>query len=223
MWNCSDYTIQFSFNPFYLHEQDILTAGECPGFLPMSFLRTGHGLVVHYGTSGYQPLSNYRIERSEDALYLMERTIMILHQAPEYLLAPERLRICTDTVFYGRDTDDLRLAFLPKTIYPPVTPKSAPPQPALPTASPVACRQQPQARANPARQGTSTLSRSMSLLQREVILFLAQLKQDINDGKLTYIAHLAQRLAYGCRSTSDMLRVTGLLRRELDERTGMTA
>lgn len=56
-------------NPFYRHEQIILSAGNCDGFLPMCFLRESDALTVRYSPSGFLPLSGYRIERTQDALY----------------------------------------------------------------------------------------------------------------------------------------------------------
>ncbi len=114
MWENNSNVLRFAENPFYRHEQAVLAEGECPGFLPMSFIREGRGVTVRYETGGLQPISSYRIERTEDVLFLMERVIMVIHMAPEYLLSPQRIILRTDTAFYSRDRDDLRLAFLPR-------------------------------------------------------------------------------------------------------------
>lgn len=190
MWKDNNYTLRFNSNPFYRHEQVILAAGTFDGFLPMTFLRSASGLTVRYEPSGFLPLSGYRIERTQDALYLMEKTVLILHTAAEYLLAPERLTLRTNTVFYSRERDDLRIAFLPRCAI----------------------------RDETSESGNLPGTGGPSPMQRELILFLAQLKQDICDQHGAYVLRLARELYYSSPSTSDMLRSIGLLRRELDAR-----
>lgn len=188
MWENNDYTLNFDKNPFYRHEQIILAAGTCEGYLPMSFLRGSHGLTVRYETGGYLPLSGFRIERTVDVLYLMERTVQVLHVSPEHLLAPERVMLRTDMVFYSRERDDLRIAFLPR----PDTGGSAP------------------AETNQA-DGSA-----VPPFQRELVQYLAQLKQDVRDPHMSFLLRFARELCYNRPDTSDMLRHLGLLRRELD-------
>ncbi|MBQ9016067.1 MAG: hypothetical protein IJ109_08090 [Firmicutes bacterium] len=176
MWEKNHYKLSFSKNPFYRHEQVVLSTGACPGFFPVSFLRHGEGLDAAYECSGYAPLHSFRIERTEDALFLMEETLRILHRAPEYLLAPERAIIRTETVFYDKDSGRLQIAFLPLA------------------------------------------SGSSSLIQN-LLLFLAQLKQDLRDGHTGIIDQFASDMYYNCLSTGDMLRVIGAARRQLEELT----
>lgn len=185
MWENNSYTLRFNENAFYHHEQVILAAGTCSGFLPMAFLRDDSGLVARYECGGFRPLSAFRIDRTEDALYLMEKTLLVLHISPEYLLSPERITLRTDTVFYNREQDDLRIAFVP------------------PAAG--------SSKASPTQAG------NVSPFQRSLIMYLAQLKQDLRDGHADFISRLAKDLCYNCRNTSDMLRRIGLLRRELND------
>lgn len=53
-------------------------------------------------------------------------------------------------------------------------------------------------------------------LQRSLLLYLAQLKQDASDSRTALIDRLAQDLWYRCSEIEDMLRCTGALRRELE-------
>ncbi len=174
MWERNNYRLTFSKNPFYQHEQVILASGTCPGFFPVSFLRHEQGLDATYDCSGFAPLSSFRIERTEDALYLMEETLRILDRAPEYLLAPERAVIRTETVFYDKKSGRIRIAFIPMA------------------------------------SGSSALLRSL-------LLFLAQLKQDLRDTHTGIIDRFARDMYYNCLNTGDMIRVIGSARRQLEE------
>ena len=196
MWENNDYTLHFNRNPFYRHEQIILAAGTCDGYLPMSYLRGSDGLTARYEAGGYLPLSGFRIERTQDVLYLMERTVRIPHISPEHLLAPERVTLRTDTVFYCRERDDLRIAFLP-------VPE---------TESSISNSTDERTHASASRPGRSIVPP----FQRRLVQYLAQLKQDLKDPHMSYLLRLAKDLCYNRPDTADILRTIGLLRRELD-------
>ena len=114
MWEQNNYTLRFRRNPFYRHEQAILASAGFDGFLPMTFLRSEQGLTARYECSGFTPLSSFRIERTEDVLYLMEKVFLVLHRAPEYLLDTERILLRTELIFYSREGDDLKIAYVPR-------------------------------------------------------------------------------------------------------------
>lgn len=201
MWN-NNYTLHFNNNPFYRHEQIILADGSCEGFLPISFLHSDRGLTARYETGGYQPLSGFRIERTEDVLYLMERTVMILHVSPEHLLAPERITLRTNTVFYNKMRDDLRIAFIPR-----LSDSEGPDSGGTGPGG-----------ADP--RGSALDSPIVSDFHRELIVFLAQLKHDVRDSHTDFVLRLARDFYYNSPDTSGMLRTIGLLRRELEETVG---
>ena len=114
MWENNNFTLTLKTNPFYHHEQMVLTCGEFDGFLPMSFIMQNQAMTVRYSPSGYAPLCRYRIERTKDALYLFEKTLLVLQKSPEHLIAPERVTLRTETIFYNRQKDHLKIAFLPQ-------------------------------------------------------------------------------------------------------------
>lgn len=176
MWENERYTQILPKDSVYRHERAVLTDGSCDRFLPVVFVQKENALLATFDCSGYLPLSRYRVEKTDDALYLIEKALRILHVSCEYMLSPERLTISTDTLFYDRKTGDLKLAFLP-----------------LP----------------PERVG----------LRRNLILFLAQLKQDITDPYSGYLDRFAREIYFGNLSLPDMISVLGLLRRELDSQT----
>ena len=259
MWENNQDTLKFAADAFYRHEQIVLTEGNCPGFLPMTFLLDSGCMYVKYACGGFLPLSRFRIEETADVLYIMEKTLLILHTCPEYLLAPERLLLRTDTVFYNKKYDDLRIAFVPLRNHPlpggsPRTAENPDPgshtggatcavtqtagdqcavpqidgssTPRLQTAEvshAVSLNGIPQAVEKSQNQGNGPFAFSSQdgtssayAFRRELLLYLAQLKQDILDSHQGLIRRLAEDLAYNCRDTSDMLRCIGLLRRELE-------
>ena len=52
-------------------------------------------------------------ERTEDALYLMEQVLLILGKAVEYLITPANITLTTDTVFYSKETGEVKIAYVP--------------------------------------------------------------------------------------------------------------
>ena len=188
MWEKNSDTLYLPAGSFYPHEERVLACGSCSGFLPMSFLHTEHGLSARYERGGFTPLSGFRIERTEDALYLLERTVLILRHAPEHLLIPERIYVRTDTVFYSKKGDHLRIAYLPKS-------------------------------ANAAKAGENP---ALPPLQKELIFFLAQLRQDLCDDHADLIARLAKEIYYNRPDMKALLRTIGLMRRALDCPSGVS-
>ena len=172
MWENNNFTLTLKGNPFYHHEQMVLTGGEFSGFLPMSFVMQNQAITVRYLPSGYSPLCRYRIERTKDALYLFEKSLLILQQCPEHLISPDRVTLRTETVFYSRDLDDLRIAFLPA-------------------------------------------SGNAAGLHQNLLQFLKQLKKNLDGPHASMLDRLARDLCYHCLDVRDMIRSTGLLRREL--------
>ncbi len=214
MWENGTYTLHLSSNPYYRHEQIILSSGTPEGYLPMSFLRTSQGLTIRYEAGGYLPLSAFRIERTEDVLYLMDRTVGILHASPGYLLDPERILLRADTVFYGKDQDDLRIAYLPRQ----ACESGDPSLPMLPTLAgrdhgflPV--------------KGQNPLAGKLSPFHCELVILLAELKQTLQDPCQDFLFQLARELYYMHPDTAQILRTIGLLRRRIDAftRTRSTA
>lgn len=113
MWNDREYSIRLEENSVLDYEKIILTSGECSLFMPMGFISADNGETVCYDCSGFIPLSRYQIERTDDALYILENTLLILGKAVEYLLDPAKVTLSTDTVFYNKDTGEVKIAYVP--------------------------------------------------------------------------------------------------------------
>ena len=94
-------------------ERVMLSSGRCDSFMPMGFMKSREGETVCYDCSGFAPLENYRIERTEDALYLLERTPIILGNSLEFLIMPDKVTLTRNTVFYNKDTGQVRIAYVP--------------------------------------------------------------------------------------------------------------
>ena len=113
MWENSEFRIKLEENTFRDYEKVMLTSGECSFFMPMGFMGESGGEVVSYNCSGYAPLSSYRVERTEDALYILERVLIILGKSVEYLITPARIMVTEDTVFYNKETGQVKIAYVP--------------------------------------------------------------------------------------------------------------
>ena len=113
MWNNREFKIRLEENAMRDFERIMLTSGACSLFMPMGFMAEDDGEIVCYDCSGFTPLAGYRIERTEDALYILEKLLVILGQAVEYLISPARITLTTDTVFYSKDTGEVKIAYVP--------------------------------------------------------------------------------------------------------------
>ena len=94
-------------------EKIMLSSGRCGLFLPMAFMSQGDRERMYYFCSGFAPLSSYRVERTDDALFLLERTVMILKSAVEYMIMPSGITLSTETVFYNKETEEVKIAYIP--------------------------------------------------------------------------------------------------------------
>lgn len=113
MWENREFRIRMEENTFRDYERIMLTSGECSFFMPMGFMGEDDGEVVCYDCSGFAPLSSYRIERTEDALYILECVLLIAGKAVEYLITPARITVTEDTVFYNKETGQVKIAYVP--------------------------------------------------------------------------------------------------------------
>ena len=82
-------------------ERAMLSSGECSYLLPMMFISGGSKHVVYYDCKGFVPLSRYRVDKTEDALFILEKVLIILTNAIGYLITPAKIFLSTDTVFYN--------------------------------------------------------------------------------------------------------------------------
>lgn len=113
MWDNMEFKIKISSGSMKTFEKIMLTSGQCSYFMPMGFMGSEKGETVYYDCSGFAPLSRFRIERTEDALYLLEKTLIILAGSVEYLITPAKIVLNTDTVFYNKDTGEVKITYVP--------------------------------------------------------------------------------------------------------------
>lgn len=116
MWGNKEFSIRLEENTFRDYEKIMLTSGECKLFMPMGFMGEEGMEVVSYDCSGFAPLSSYRVEKTDDALYILECVLLIAGKAVEYLITPARITINTDTVFYNKETSQVKIAYIPSTV-----------------------------------------------------------------------------------------------------------
>lgn len=113
MKNCCEFSLSADPGRFFRFERVMLSSCECRYFIPMRFLEENGRLTVRYDCSGYSPISSYRIERTEDVLFILEKAVLILQHSAEYLIDPHRIALTARTVFYSRKEGDIRVAFVP--------------------------------------------------------------------------------------------------------------
>jgi len=113
MWNNREFSIRLEENTMRDYERIMLTSGECSFFMPMGFMGEDSGEVVCYDCSGFAPISSYRIEKTGDALFILEAVLLIIGKSVEYLITPSRITVSADTVFYNKETGQVKIAYVP--------------------------------------------------------------------------------------------------------------
>lgn len=82
-------------------------------FMPMGFVSFDEGELVTYNCSGYSSLNQCDITEVLEALDILERTLILVSRASEYLISPNRITLNKETIFYDRNTHQVRIAYLP--------------------------------------------------------------------------------------------------------------
>ena len=104
MWENNEYRMCFREESILDFERAMLSSGECRDLLPMMFISGDSKHVVYYDCKGFAPLSRYRVDKTEDALFILEKVLIILSSTIEYLITPAKVSLSTDTVFYNAET-----------------------------------------------------------------------------------------------------------------------
>ncbi len=113
MWENNEYRMCFREDSILDFERAMLSSGECSYLLPMMFLSSDSRHIVYYDCKGFVPLSRYRVDKTEDALFILERVLIILTNAIGYLITPAKILLSTDTVFFNTETGDIKIAYVP--------------------------------------------------------------------------------------------------------------
>ena len=113
MWTNREFKIRLHQDSILEYEKIMLSSDMCSLFLQMHFISDGISETAWYHCSGFAPLSSYKIEKTEDALYILEKVLLILNRSVEYFISPAKAAVTTDTVFYNKDTDEVKMAYVP--------------------------------------------------------------------------------------------------------------
>ena len=82
-------------------------------FMPMGFVSFDEGELVTYNCSGYSSLSQCDIKEVIEALEILERTLILVSRASEYLISPSMITLNPDTIFFDRESRQVRIAYVP--------------------------------------------------------------------------------------------------------------
>ncbi|MDD6190747.1 MAG: DUF6382 domain-containing protein [Firmicutes bacterium] len=113
MWKNNEYKISIREDSIYDYEKIVLTSGNCNYLLPMIFLGVGGKQVAYYKCNGFSPISEFKLDKTEDAIYILEKVLLIVSRVSDYLIMPSRLTITTDTVFYNENSGEIKIAYVP--------------------------------------------------------------------------------------------------------------
>ncbi|MDO4869673.1 MAG: DUF6382 domain-containing protein [Bacillota bacterium] len=113
MWENNHYRITLKEDSIHDYEKIMLTSGECGFLLPMVFISENGSETAYYKCSGFSAISTYSIERTDDALFILEKVLLILSHVAEYLISPARMTLTNETVFYSAEMSEIKIAYVP--------------------------------------------------------------------------------------------------------------
>lgn len=113
MWENNEYKMYFAEDTIHEFERVMLSSGECSHLIPMVFIGENAKQVAYYDCRGFLPLSRFKVDRTEDAFYILERVLLILSCVIEYLITPAKVLLTTDTVFFNAETGEIKIAYVP--------------------------------------------------------------------------------------------------------------
>ncbi len=109
----SDFKLQLKEGAVKDYEKVVLSSGLCELFMPMGFVSSEEGELAFYHCSGYTPLKECNITEAKEALEILEKTFILVSRAGEYLIAPSSIMLNLNTIFYNKDTKQVRIAYVP--------------------------------------------------------------------------------------------------------------
>ncbi|MCI8647798.1 MAG: hypothetical protein HFE76_13650 [Firmicutes bacterium] len=95
------------------YEKVVLSSGFCDLFMPMAFVSCEEGELVSYHCSGYTALRQCRISDAKEALDILETIFQMVHKSTEYLITPSKITLDMNTIFYNKDTRQVKIAYVP--------------------------------------------------------------------------------------------------------------
>ena len=94
-------------------EEKVLTSGLCDFSLPANFVTADGVKSAVYDSSGYTCLDDIIFKDTDDILELLEKTLMNLDKAGEFLIDPDHIVLDGNTVFQNLKNGDVKFAFIP--------------------------------------------------------------------------------------------------------------
>jgi len=94
-------------------EEKILASGLCDFIVPMSFLHYKDKSIIKYHCSGYVSVRHLDMDGIKDVMEVVEKTLITLSKAEEFMIRPERITLNTDTAYYNLKRKDVKIAYMP--------------------------------------------------------------------------------------------------------------
>ncbi|MCB6993161.1 DUF6382 domain-containing protein [bacterium 210820-DFI.6.37] len=111
----NDFKLQLKEGSVREYEKIVLSSGLCDLFMPMGFVSSEEGEIVSYHCSGYAALRQCNVTETMEAFEILEKTFLLVSRAGEYLITPSKITLSVDTIFYNRQTKQVKIAYVPVT------------------------------------------------------------------------------------------------------------
>ena len=110
----NNYTLEFAKEDIKTYEERVLSSGLCDFAIPMRFTLYRGKRRVRYECSGYMALSDLESSDIGNILDIIERTLIMLKSAKDFLIDPDKVTLTKETVFYNARTGNVRIAYIVK-------------------------------------------------------------------------------------------------------------
>lgn len=113
----NDFRLQLKEGSVKEFEKIVLSSGLCDLFMPMGFVSCEDGELVSYYCSGYTALRQCPITDIKEALDILEKIFQMVHKSTEYLITPSKITLDMSTIFYNKETKQVKIAYVPVQRY----------------------------------------------------------------------------------------------------------
>ena len=97
----------------YTQKTEVLLAGSCDAFFPMSIIRDKKTTRGIFDTSGFRKLSDLEGLSASQVLSLAEDVLLLIEKCEDYLFFPEEYILSAETVYINEESKQLKITYIP--------------------------------------------------------------------------------------------------------------
>ncbi|MEG0156393.1 MAG: DUF6382 domain-containing protein [Anaerovoracaceae bacterium] len=109
----NNFNLEVSEESLLPFEEQVLASGLCDFALPMRFSKDNGKSKIVYECSGYSSIKDLQLVKIRDIFEVLEKSLITLNKAGEFLIDVEKVSLTTETVYYHLKHRDVKIAYIP--------------------------------------------------------------------------------------------------------------